>query len=103
MWAYKKKNFSFLLKTQHNQSQPSPFPDDEITIRLSEIWSGIFRLPMDILHINKTMLQAASIYSVQTLWLWGSNALICKKKVSPGILSIQGMLLKVKMVMHVHY
>lgn len=54
MWAAR-KTLLFLQKMQRNQSQPLPFPDDEIIILLLEIWFWIFRLPMYILHMNKTM------------------------------------------------
>ena len=44
---------------------------------------GFFRLPVYIVHINKTMLRV--FIQCRTLWLWGSSCSFFK-----GILSIQG-------------
>lgn len=96
MWAAR-KTLLFLQKTQHNQSQPLPFPDDEIIILLSEIWSWIFRLPMYILHMNKTMFWAPGVYSVQTWWLWRSIAIPEQKNVPRYVDSLS--LLKIQTIL----
>lgn len=54
-----KDNFFFGREkdTAHNQSKPSPFPDDEILISLSGICFGICRLPVYRPHMIEALWQ----------------------------------------------
>lgn len=79
-WAARKrgggdKTFFWWKARQHNQSEPSPFPDDEIIIPLTEICFGICRLPMYILHTSKTIWQCElRVLICCKLYYKGSNA-----------------------------